>query len=176
MNSCSLAEMMLLRWALCSLQSFSASSQVCLCVKYLWRDDHGKAVMKNHISHTSRADLNVTNGKKTSAWENNSGLEQTLMQIEEANTAEGLLTAFRAEFWTSSLFIPVAVAVELPPTVLAAFDVCGGGGRREEGELDQSHKGTHRNTERDKISRPGEKKACFCCLLFLNLQMKPKTM
>lgn len=40
-NSCSLAEMMLLRWALCSLQSFSASSQVCLWVKYLhggeWR-------------------------------------------------------------------------------------------------------------------------------------------
>lgn len=35
MNSCSLAEMMLLRWALCSRQSFSASSQVCLCVKYL---------------------------------------------------------------------------------------------------------------------------------------------
>lgn len=40
-NSCSLAEMTLLRWALCSLQSFSASSQVCLWVKYLqdgeWR-------------------------------------------------------------------------------------------------------------------------------------------
>lgn len=39
-NSCSEAEMMLLRWALCSRQSFSASSQVCLCVKYLWVKDH----------------------------------------------------------------------------------------------------------------------------------------
>lgn len=36
MNSCSVGEPMLLRWALSSLQSFSESSQVCLWVKYLW--------------------------------------------------------------------------------------------------------------------------------------------
>ena len=40
-NSCSVTEMTLLRWALCSLQSFSASSQVCLWVKYLWENVTG---------------------------------------------------------------------------------------------------------------------------------------
>lgn len=94
--------------------------------------------------------------------ENNSRLEQTLMQIKEANMVEGLLTGFKRNSGVFSLFIPVAVAVELPPTVLAAFDVCGGG---EEGKLDESHKRTHRNTERDKISRSGEKKAFFFSFL-----------
>lgn len=51
---------------------------------------------------------------------------------------------FQVEFFSFSLFIPVAVAVELPPTVLAAFYVCDGE-RREEGKLDESHKGTQRN-------------------------------
>lgn len=50
------------------------------------------------------------------------------------------------------------MAVELPPTVLAAFYVCDGG-RREEGKLDESHKETHRNTEWDKISRSSKKRA-----------------
>lgn len=50
MNSCSGAEMMLLRWALCSLQSFSASSQVCLWVKYLWESTI-QVDIKIHISY-----------------------------------------------------------------------------------------------------------------------------
>lgn len=89
-NSCSAAAVMLLRWALCSLQSFSASSQVCLCVKYLWRRNHGSRYEKPYFI-CSRADVNVTNA---GCIENNPRLEQTLMQIKEANMAEGLLTDF----------------------------------------------------------------------------------
>lgn len=42
--------------------------------------------------HMQPVDLNVTNA---GCAENNSRLEQTLMQIKEANVAEGLLADFK---------------------------------------------------------------------------------
>lgn len=64
---------------------------MCLCVKYLWRRNHGSRYEEPYFI-CSRADVNVTNG---GCVENNSRLEQTLMQIKEANMAEGLLTDFK---------------------------------------------------------------------------------
>lgn len=139
-NSCSLAEMTLLRWALCSRQSFSASSQVCLWVKYLQEGEWRHKSNAFFIYYASRRVWRVLSAAVSKSRITPGGKEVWRWWMKH-------LWPQRSPFSLTALpsVLPVAVSVELPPAVLAAFHICREGEREEWERLERPDRSAYIN-------------------------------